>query len=51
MNEILDSLGEGVFTVDKEFRVTFLNRAAEKLLGEKREGRSAAAKPSRKSST
>ena len=38
MNEILDSLGEGVFTVDKEFRVTFLNRAAEKLLGEKREG-------------
>jgi len=37
MKEILDSLGEGVFTVDKEFRITFLNRAAEKMLGVKRE--------------
>ncbi len=34
---ILDSLGEGLFTVDKDFRVQTLNRAAEKLLGIKRE--------------
>jgi len=38
MNEILDSLGEGIFTVDKEFRITFVNRAAEQMLGVKREG-------------
>jgi PAS domain S-box-containing protein len=37
MNEILDSLGEGIFTVDKEFRITFVNRAAEHMLGVKRD--------------
>jgi len=37
MNEILDSLGEGIFTVDKQFRITFVNRAAEKMLGVKRD--------------
>ena len=37
MNEdILDSLGEGVLTVDKDFRVTFFNRAAELITGYKR---------------
>jgi len=30
---ILDSLGEGLFTVDKEFRINSFNRAAEKILG------------------
>ncbi|MHB2153129.1 sigma-54 interaction domain-containing protein [Calditrichota bacterium GD2] len=34
---ILDSLGEGLFTVDKNFRVQTINRAAERLLGIKRE--------------
>ncbi|WP_456409041.1 sigma-54 interaction domain-containing protein [Caldithrix abyssi] len=34
---ILDSLGEGLFTVDKDFRVQTINRAAERLLGIKRE--------------
>jgi len=38
MNDILDSLGEGIFTVDKEFRITFVNRAAEQMLGVKRDG-------------
>ncbi len=33
---ILDSLGEGLFTVDHEFRVRTFNRAAEKILGLKR---------------
>jgi len=37
MNDILDSLGEGIFTVDKEFRITFVNRAAEEMLGVKRQ--------------
>lgn len=38
MNEdILDSLGEGVITVDKDFRVTFFNRAAELITGYKRD--------------
>ena len=38
MNEdILDSLGEGLITVDKEFKVTFFNRAAEQITGYKRE--------------
>ncbi len=37
LNEvILDSLGEGLFTVDREFRVRTFNRAAEKILGLKR---------------
>ncbi len=31
--DILDSLSEGVFTVDKDFRITFFNRAAEKITG------------------
>ena len=30
---ILDSLGEGLFTVDKDFRVNSINRAAEEILG------------------
>lgn len=36
-DNILDSLAEAVFTVDKEFRVTFFNNVAEKLMGLKRE--------------
>ncbi len=35
--DILDSLGEGVITVDKDFRVTFFNRAAEVITGYKRD--------------
>ena len=35
--DILDSVGEGVFTVDKNFRITFFNRAAEKITGYKKE--------------
>lgn len=31
--EILDSLGEGVITVDQDFRITFFNRAAERITG------------------
>lgn len=34
---ILDSLGEGLFTVDKEFRINSFNRAAEKILGIKKD--------------
>ena len=34
---ILDSLSEGLFTVDKEFRIIFFNKAAEKITGLKRE--------------
>jgi len=30
---ILDSLGEGLFTVDKDFRINSINRAAEEILG------------------
>ena len=33
MRDILDSLGERVYTVDKGFKITFLNRAAEKMTG------------------
>jgi len=33
---ILDSLGEGLFTVDKDFRINSLNRAAEKMFGIKK---------------
>ena len=29
--DILDSLGEGVFTVDKSFRINFFNKAAERI--------------------
>ncbi len=35
--DILDSLGEGLFTVDKNFRINSLNRAAERMLGIQRE--------------
>ncbi len=34
---ILDSLGEGLFTVDKNFRINSFNRAAEDILGLRRE--------------
>ncbi|MFA8344394.1 MAG: sigma-54 interaction domain-containing protein [Rhodothermaceae bacterium] len=30
---ILDSIGEGVLTVDKEFRINFVNKAAKRILG------------------
>ncbi len=30
---ILDSIAEGVFTVDKDFRINFFNRAAEQITG------------------
>lgn len=36
-DEILDSIGEGLLTVDKNFRINFFNRAAEKITGFKRE--------------
>jgi PAS domain S-box-containing protein len=32
-NEILDSLAEGVFTVDNNFKINFFNEAAEKITG------------------
>ncbi len=32
-NTILNSLAEGVITVDKEFRITFINQAAAKITG------------------
>ncbi|MCB9205934.1 MAG: sigma 54-interacting transcriptional regulator [Ignavibacteriales bacterium] len=35
--DILDSLGEGVFTVDKSFRINFFNKAAERITGNKKE--------------
>jgi len=34
---ILDSLGEGLFTVDKDFRINSVNSAAERLLGVRRD--------------
>ncbi len=34
---ILDSVADGVFTVDQEFRITSFNRAAERILGIPRE--------------
>ncbi|NMA20459.1 MAG: sigma 54-interacting transcriptional regulator [Lentisphaerae bacterium] len=34
---ILDSLNEGVFTVDRDWRITSFNRAAERILGISRE--------------
>jgi len=34
---ILDSVAEGVFTVDKDWRIAFFNRAAERLTGVPRE--------------
>ncbi|MBK8943947.1 MAG: sigma 54-interacting transcriptional regulator [Ignavibacteriae bacterium] len=36
-DDILDSLGEGVFTVDKNFRINFFNKAAERITGHKKE--------------
>ncbi|MCX6168329.1 MAG: sigma 54-interacting transcriptional regulator [Ignavibacteriales bacterium] len=36
-NEILDSLAEGIFTVDKNFKINFFNRAAERILGIEKE--------------
>ncbi|MEJ2636083.1 MAG: sigma 54-interacting transcriptional regulator [Calditrichia bacterium] len=35
--DILESLSEGVFTVDKSFRINFMNRAAERITGFPRE--------------
>lgn len=35
--QILDSLTEGVFTIDKDFKIRFVNRAAEDLIGKDRE--------------
>ena len=34
--EILDSLSECIITLDKEFKITFINAAAERILGIKR---------------
>jgi PAS domain S-box-containing protein len=36
-DEILDSIGEGLLTVDKQFKINFFNRAAEQITGFKRE--------------
>lgn len=36
-DHILDSIAEGVFTVDKNFKINFFNKAAEKITGHKRE--------------
>jgi PAS domain S-box-containing protein len=36
-DEILDSIAEGLFTVDKNFRIIFFNQAAETITGYKRE--------------
>lgn len=35
--DILDSLGEGVFTVDKSFKINFFNKAAERITGHKKD--------------
>ena len=35
-NAILDSISDGVFTVDRNWRITFFNRAAEKITGTSR---------------
>lgn len=36
-DHILDSIGEGVFTVDKDFRINFFNKSAERITGKTRE--------------
>lgn len=36
-DHILESIGEGVFTVSKDFKINFFNKAAEKITGFKRE--------------
>lgn len=32
-NSILESISDGVFTVDREWRITYLNRSAERIIG------------------
>ena len=32
-DEILDSIGEGLLTVDKNFKINFFNDAAEQITG------------------
>jgi len=36
-DHILESIGEGVFTVDKNFKINFFNKAAERITGFERE--------------
>lgn len=36
-DHILESIGEGVFTVDKNFIINFFNKAAERITGYERE--------------
>ena len=36
-DEILDSIDEGLITVDKDFKITFFNKAAEEITGFKKE--------------
>ncbi len=36
-DHILESIGEGVFTVDKNFRINFFNKAAERITGYQRQ--------------
>lgn len=36
-DHILESIGEGVFTVDKDFRINFFNHAAEEITGYKKD--------------
>lgn len=36
-DHILESIGEGVFTVDKNFKINFFNKAAEKITGYNRD--------------
>ncbi len=36
-DHILDSIGEGVFTVDKDFRIKFFNKSAERITGKTRD--------------
>lgn len=33
IENILDSLGEGIITIDKDFRITYANKAVERILG------------------
>lgn len=37
LNAILDSIGEGLFTVDKNFKITSFNRSAERITGYSKE--------------
>jgi len=37
LEEILDSISEGLYTIDKKCKINFFNSAAEKILGYKRE--------------